>query len=216
MLAGILIAYLLLTLGIAIWARGKIHSAEDFIVAGRRLSFPLSTATLIATYVGAGTLLATTDEVRREGLRHTALEPIGPGVCLLLVGFFLARPLWEAKLLTHNDLYGRRFGRRAEGLSSLYAVSFFPWIAAQLLGVAGILTIYFDLSQTTGIVLTAAVALTYTLLGGMWSVALTDALQLVLVIAGTLILAVTVFAELGSGDPAAGIHTILSEAARTR
>ena len=53
MLAGVLVGYLVLALGIAFRARGKIHNAEDFIVAGRRLSFPLSTATLVATWIGA-------------------------------------------------------------------------------------------------------------------------------------------------------------------
>ncbi|HSF19044.1 MAG TPA: hypothetical protein VLK65_26195 [Vicinamibacteria bacterium] len=56
--------------------QGRIQSSEDFLVAGMRLSLPLSTATLLGTWFGARTILAATDEVRREGLQRVALEPL--------------------------------------------------------------------------------------------------------------------------------------------
>ncbi len=201
--------YLVVLFAIGLWARGRIHDASDYIVAGRRLPFFFSTGTLLATWFGAGIVLATTDEVRESGLQNIALEPIGPGLCLVFVALFFARPMWNARLLTHNDLYARRYGKRVEILSSLYAINFVPWISAQLLGMAGILRVYFELPLEAGIVLVAFVALGYTLLGGMWSVTITDAFQLVLILLGLVWLLVVTLAELGGGSASAGWSEML-------
>lgn len=110
LLGAALATYTLLLFAVAVWSRGRIRDSEDYLVAGRRLPFGLATATLFATWFGAGTLLASADEVRRSGLRAAALDPWGAGVCLLLAGAFLARPLWRLKLLTVPDFFRRRFG----------------------------------------------------------------------------------------------------------
>ena len=105
--------YLVLIFALAILARRRIKTEEDYIVAGRRLPLSLATATLLATWFGAGTLLTATDEIRAEGLRVTALEPYGAGLCLVLAGLFFAKPLWEMKLCTVSDLYRNKFGTKA-------------------------------------------------------------------------------------------------------
>jgi solute:Na+ symporter, SSS family len=202
LLAAVLVAFVALMFGIAVWARGRIATVEDYLVAGRRLSWPLATATLFATWFGAGTLMTATDEVRAEGLRAAALEPIGPGLCLVIAGLFFASRLWRMKLTTLPDFYRRRFGPRAEVVSSLIMIpGYFGWIAAQFVALAGILDVFWHIPMHHGIWLVAAVGTGYTLLGGMWSVTLTDAAQLVLLLAGIVVLAVTVLVELaGPGN----------------
>jgi len=116
-------------------------------------------------------------------------------------------------LLTVSDFFRRRFGPRAELLSALVLVpSYFGWIAAQLVALAGLLELIFGLDPAAGILISAGVAMGYTLLGGMWSVTLTDAVQIALVLAGLAVLAVLVVAELGGGsDPAAGLARLAAE-----
>src|SRR5690606_20484904 len=87
-LAVALVAFVVLMFGIGLRAQARIRTLEDYLVAGRKLSWPLASATLFATWFGAGTLLTATDETRAEGLRAAALEPIGPGICLVLAGLF--------------------------------------------------------------------------------------------------------------------------------
>jgi solute:Na+ symporter, SSS family len=196
-----LAAFVVAMFAIAFWARGRIHDVEDYLVAGRRLSWPLATATLFATWFGAGTLLTATDEVSLEGLRAAALEPIGPGLCLILAGLFFAQRLWQMKLITLPDFYRRRFGPRAEIVSSLIMIpGYFGWIAAQFVALAGILEVFWQIPIAHGIWVVAAVGTGYTLLGGMWSVTLTDVVQVVLLLAGLVVLAVIVGAELSGGE----------------
>ncbi len=199
MLAIALAVYLAIMFGISLAVRDKIHDPEDFIVAGRRLNLPLAWASLFATWFGAGSLLASADEVRVEGLRAVAMEPLGAGACLILAGIFFARPMWEAKLLTLADYYRQRFGRRAEIWFAVGTITYFGWIAAQLVGMAGILTVFFDWPAWAGILACAAVALAYTLIGGMWSVTLTDAAQLTILIIGLVAVVINVLGGLG-GD----------------
>jgi len=199
-LAGLLGVYVATMFAIAVFAAGRIHSAEDYLVAGRRLPLSLAWATLFATWFGAGTLLTATDEVRAEGLRAAALEPIGAGLCLVVAGLFFARRLWALKVLTLPDFYGRRFGTRAEVVASLIMVpGYFGWIAAQFVALAGVLELYWDIPVGIGILLVAAVGTGYTLIGGMWSVTLTDAVQLIVLLVGLAVLAISAFAQLGDG-----------------
>ena len=77
LLASVLLAYVILMLGLGVWARSKVQNKADFLVAGRRLPLSLAAPTLLATWFGAGTLLTATDEVRAKGLRMAALDPLG-------------------------------------------------------------------------------------------------------------------------------------------
>ena len=56
--------YLIVIFALAIRARRRVKNEEDYIVAGRRLPLSLATATLLATWFGAGTSLTATDEIR--------------------------------------------------------------------------------------------------------------------------------------------------------
>ena len=207
-----LVAYVAGLYALAFRMRGRIQSSEDFIVAGRRLSFPLATATLLATWFGAGTILAAADEVRREGLRSAALEPFGAGFCLIVAALFFARPLWEMKLLTVSDFFRRKFDKRAEVISAAVMVpSYFGWIAAQLVAFAGMLNLFFDLDMTVGIWLVAVVAVGYTLMGGMWSVTLTDAFQISLVLIGLVVLGWTTLVTLGDGSILSGLARLWAD-----
>ncbi|MEX1366509.1 MAG: sodium:solute symporter [Nannocystaceae bacterium] len=202
--------YGVLMLVIAARARRRIASVEDYVVAGRRLPFGLAMPTLLATWFGAGTLLAVSDEVRASGLGATALDPIGAGCCLILAGLLIAGPLWRLRLLTVPDLFARRFGRRAEVLASLLMVpAYFGWVAAQFVALAGILELFFGIDPAWGIALVAAFGALYTLVGGMWAVTLTDAVQLLLVVAGLVVMLVVALGSLGDGSLSEGLSELL-------
>jgi Na+/proline symporter len=207
-LAVALAVYLAVMLGIGVWARGRIGSNEDFLVAGRRLPLLLAWPTLLATWFGAGTLLTAVDEVRADGLRKAALDPIGAGLCLLVAGAWLAGPLWRRKLLTLSDFFRVRFGARAEVASALLMIpTYFGWIAAQFVAFAGLLQVCFGIDPVWGIALVAIVGTAYTLLGGMWSVTATDAVQMAIVAVGLVLLTSDVLVALG-GSWAGGLHAL--------
>ncbi len=202
----VLLLYTALLFGIAWISSRRVHNYSDYLVAGRRLGTPLASLSLLATWFGAGTLLASAEEVRSVGLSAAALEPIGPGICLLLVGLFYAAPLRRQGLLTLGDFFAGRFGRSAEIVSAAIMVpSFFGWIAAQFSVLAALLGELFSIPLAAGLLLVAAVAVGYTLIGGMWSVTLTDAVQGVIVGFALVAFGVSALAELGGGSAWGGL-----------
>ena len=213
-LAVTILVYLVGMFALAIWAERKVKNAADFVVAGRRLPLSLVWMTIMATWFGAGAMLTATETVREEGLLGAALDPLGCGVCLVLAGLLIARPLWKMGLLTVSDFFRRRFGTTAELIASLILVpSYFGWIAAQFIALANMLELYFGIELWLGILLVALVGMGYTLLGGMWSVTLTDAVQLGLVLLGLAFLTWTAFADYGNGAGApAGVERLVEEA----
>ncbi len=213
-LALVLGIYAVAMIGIAWMARRRVESVEDYIVAGRRLPLSLAWMTLLATWFGAGTMITVADEVRESGLQAAALDPVGAGFCLLFVGLWVAAPLWRMQLLTVPDFYRQRFGPLAEKLSAVILVpSYFGWIAAQLVALAGILDLVFGIPPMWGIAIAAAVGGGYTALGGMWAVTWTDAVQITLVIVGLVVLTGTVLWRLGEGSLLSGMALVRFETA---
>lgn len=206
-----LFVFFAVMVGISLYARKRIHTGEDFIVAGRHLNGLMSTATIMATWYAAETILVTADWVREEGIRVAVLEPIGIGFCLMLAGFVYARKLWNTKLLTVADVVKSRFGTTAEKLQAFISINYIGWVAVQLIGLAGVFHVYFGMPISTGIILLATVLTVYTLLGGMWSVALTDIVQLGLLLAGIVVLTIRVLNDLGSGGPLSGLAALFDQ-----
>ncbi len=200
-----------LMVGISLWSRKRVHTGEDFIVAGRNLPAILTTATIMATWYAAETILVTADVVRVEGLRVTALEPIGISLALFTLGFFFARRLWACKFLTLADVIGWRFGPLAERIQALLSIGYVGWVSVQLVGLAGVFKVYFGLPLSWGITSTALVLTLYTLIGGMWSVAITDFVQLGLLLVGVVALTIAVLNVLG-GSAWGGLQEIVARA----
>lgn len=116
-------------------------------------------------------------------------DPFGAALCLFLVGFFFAKPLYRMNILTFGDLYKNRFGRKVEFLSAIFMIpSYFGWIAAQLVAMGIVIHSLFGFDIYVGILLASVVVLIYTYVGGMWAISITDFLQTILIITGLLVL----------------------------
>lgn len=205
--AVVLIVYTILMYVVGWVAERRISSVEDFLVAGRKLPLPMATATLVATWYGAEVLLQTSDEVYSGGLRNALMDPLGTGLCLILAGWLIAKPMWKMHLTTVPDFFYRRFGRASEVLSAVILVpSYLGWVAAQFTGLAALLEIIFGIPFVWGVILVAVLGTGYTVLGGMWSVAWTDAIQLVFILIGLLILGYETVTFLGAGSFAIGLE----------
>jgi Na+/proline symporter len=89
-------------------------------------------------------------------------------MCLILVGLFFARHLYNRKMLTIGDFYREKYGRTVEVLITLcIVVSYLGWVAAQIKALGLVFNVVSDgyLSQQTGMIIGAASVLIYTLFG---------------------------------------------------
>src|SRR3982750_1913287 len=187
MLIGSVVVYLAVTIAIGLWAARRVHDSKDFVVAGRSLPLYMNTATVFATWFGAESVLSVSVEFSKSGLSGIIADPFGSSMCLVIVAVFFARAFYRMDLLTIGDFYRKRYGRTMElGTSVVIAVSYLGWTAAQLtaLGLVFSTLTPGPISLSTGIVISGVVVLGYTIWGGMWSVAMTDLFQSVMIIVG--------------------------------
>jgi Na+/proline symporter len=204
-----LVLYLGVMYALGFLARRRIHNVEDFLLAGRRLPVSLTAITIMATWFGAESLMTTADEVAGAGIRMAMLDPLGISICLLLAGLFVAGPMWRMNILTVPDFFRRRYGKPAELLASLILVpSYFGWVAAQFVALAQLMETFFGLPREFGIVLVAVLGTGYTLLGGMWTISWTDAIQMGFILVGLVLLGHAILVELGDGGIGMGIERL--------
>ena len=174
-------------IGIGWLASRKARSggADDFMVAGRAMPMWLATATMTATWVDGGYLLGTAEGVYRSSLASGLQGGVCFGISLVIGGLFFARRMRELEYHTLIDPFEARFGARWAVVLALPAVlAEMFWSAELLVALGSTFGVVLDLDLTTGIVVSAAVVTLYTMAGGMWAVAYTDAFQLSLVIVG--------------------------------
>ncbi len=171
-------AFLALQLGIGVWVSRRIASESDYLVAGRKLGYLLSTASIFATWFGAETIIGSAGEVYGSGLSLASAEPFGYGLCLVLMGLFLARAFWNRGLTTVADLYRQRFGVGVERLAAVLLIpSSVLWAAAQVRAFGTVIASTTPLSVELAISIAAAFIVAYTAFGGLLADAVTDVLQ---------------------------------------
>jgi Na+/proline symporter len=111
-------AYLLLNLIIGFWASKRVHSSEDFVLAGRNLNLSMASTSIFATWFGSETIMSSSAEFAEGGFPAVLKDPFGASLCLLLIGLFYAAPLYRLNIMTLSDYFRIRFNRQAELLSA--------------------------------------------------------------------------------------------------
>ncbi len=156
--------------------------AADFMVAGRAMPLWLATFTMTATWVDGGYLLGTAEGVYRSSLASGLQGGVCFGISLIIGGLFFARRMRALEYHTLIDPFEARFGATWAVVLAMPAVlAEMFWSAELLVALGSTFGVVLDLDLTTGIVISAAVVTIYTMAGGMWAVAYTDAFQLLLV-----------------------------------
>jgi SSS family solute:Na+ symporter len=192
MLIAFIVLYLLASIAIGLYAATRVHNTADYAIAGRSLPLAIVIATTFATWFGSETVLGVSARFVSGNLGAVVEDPFGASMCLILVGLFFAYKLYQRNLITLGDYYRQRFGRTIEVVCSIMIMlSYLGWVAAQItaLGLVFHLLMPELISIPVGMFIGTAIVLVYTLFGGMWSVALTDFVQMIVIAVGLLAIA---------------------------
>lgn len=192
MLITFIALYLLVSVAIGLWAARRVHNTTDYALAGRHLPLSMVAIVTFATWFGSELVLGVSAEFVDGGLAAVVKDPFGAGLCLVLVGMFFARKLYQKTLLTLADYYRQRFGKGIEIICSLIIIfSYLGWVAAQITALGLVFNMLSEgsISFMAGMIIGTVVVLIYTLYGGMWSVALTDTIQMIVIVIGLLAVA---------------------------
>ncbi|XP_061577900.1 high affinity choline transporter 1-like [Cololabis saira] len=187
-LVSVLLFYICI-LAIGVWGSRKSRKVEKkcpgnksevSMVGGRNINILVGIFTMTATWVGGGYIMGTAEAVYSpsQGLIW-ALGPPAYVINFLLGGLFFAKPMRSKRYVTMLDPFQRRYGNIFTSTLLIPAlVSDILWVACILAALGGTMSVILGLSSTVSIIISAAVSIIYTFLGGLYSVAYTDIIQL--------------------------------------
>ena len=182
---GFLIVYLFLAFATGVFCQRKVHSADDYYVAGRQAGALQVAGSLVATILGSSAILGSIEFARNSGWAGSWM--MVTGACGLLALSLLAKRMSRFHGYNLPELLGDFYGQTVRKWSAV--VIAFAWlgvVAAQLIGAAEITTAMCGISYWKGLLAIGGVLVFYTAAGGQFSILKTDLVQAILVLAGIL------------------------------
>ena len=185
-ISGIMI-YLLALVAVGLYKIRSVKNSTDFMVAGRTLPWYILVGTLLATWMGSGSLFSGAGLGYRNGL--AGLWSSGGAWLGIALIYFITRRIRNFGKVTVPDIFEVRYGRAAAVLATITTVIAYTTIVSyQFRGGGKVLSMVSDgmISLEAGIIITAVFAISYTVLAGMFSVVYTDVVNGVLMTIGIL------------------------------
>lgn len=182
--ASFLVVYLALLVGVGAWKARRIRTQEDFSLAGRGLSGWVLVGTLVATWIGTGSIFANAEKGYHDGLPALVL-PLSSAAGILVLCFLAAR-IRRMEKFTIQDVLEERFGVGARIVGTIALLAGYLIIVSYQYraGAAVLQRVQPSLTHDGAIAIAAAVVVAYTALAGLFSVAYTDVANGVLMLVG--------------------------------
>ena len=180
----VVIIYFAVMLGAAYWGYRRAKTADDYLVAGRRLGHPMFIGTLSAVVLGGASTIGTVSLGYQYGISGAALVfMIGLG--LIGLGVLLAGRLAKAGVYTVPELMAKRYGISAKLVSAAIMAAYALMIATTSTIASGtVFNSLLGVSTTVAILIAGGVVVLYCVTGGMWSLTLTDIVQFAIMTVG--------------------------------
>lgn len=188
--------YLAGLLFVGAWMSRRVKTSDDFMVAGRRLGVPVLVGTLLATWIGSGSIIAGAGLAWRNGFAGL-WSPSGAWIGILII-FFIAGRARRLAGRTVPEILETRYNPLARVLAMAVIVLAYTVITSYQFRAGGmILHLLTGLPLETGILMTAVFVIAFTALAGMLSVAYTDFVNGVILTVGILVTLIVVTMQAG-------------------
>lgn len=176
--------YMLVMILIGFVGKKRAEKATDYLLCGRNLGILMTSATIAATQIGSGVIVGGATTGMDSGIWPGMYYALSCGLGCIVSGCFIAGKMRAAEAVVPMDYFEARYGKKR-------ITRFWAWLSnvPSLLGVfvaqilaCGSIFAAFGISYTAGALVCAAVILIYSSLGGMWSVAIGDFIQIIIII----------------------------------
>ncbi|ELY84923.1 sodium:solute symporter family protein [Natrialba taiwanensis] len=194
----IVAAYLVVMLGVGVWAYGKTNTAEDFMVAGRSLGAVIIAGTLLATWMGSGTVTGGANSIAYDNGLWPAII-LGTG-SLLGIGILkaLAPRIRAFDKLTVPEMIEEELGKEGRIISLLViAFAYVGIVSYQFTGLGFVLNVTTGIPVAQGTLIGTVLIIALAAMGGLMSVAYTDAISAFLMLVGLVVAVPFVLIEAG-------------------
>ena len=183
----VVVIYMLFMLWIGWYSSKRVSSNTDFMVAGRRLGPFLMAGTLAATEIGGGSSLGVVQQGMQNHGLSSAWYIITMGIAFVILTF-LAPKFRAASVKTVPEYFRRRYGKSAGIITAI--IMLIPLIGlteGQFVASATILSTMLGIGYKQAIVIVAVIVTAYSVMGGLWSVTMTDFVQVFMIVIGMIL-----------------------------
>lgn len=210
----VIVAYLLAMLGVGVWFAKKNNSVDDFYLGGRKLGPFVTAMSAEASDMSSWLLMGLPGVAYLTGLAEASWTAIGLAVGTYLNWLIVARRIrrYSTRLdaITVPQFFSKRWGDDRNLLSAIAAVViivfFIPYTASGFSACGKLFSTLFNMNYATAMMVSAAVIVLYTVLGGFLAASFTDLVQ-------SIIMTVALIVVLGFGvSKAGGLDAVVSNA----
>jgi len=182
----VILSYLLILIAVGAYRSKSVKSQDDFMVAGRRLSAKVLVGTLLATWIGSGSIIASAGLAYDYGFPALWFDA-GVWVAIVIL-YLIAGRVRRLAQYTVPDILEMRYNKIARILGTLVTIVAYTAIVSYQFRAGGmVLNLVTGIPVDLGIIITAAFVIGYTVLAGMISVAYTDVVNGVIMTIGLFI-----------------------------
>ena len=206
----IILSYIAFSLGVGIYfSKRAASSTEEYFLSGRSLPWWIVGTSMVATTFAADTPLAITEFVRGPGIwQNWFWWNLLMGS---LLGVFLFSRLWRrAEVLTDNELLEIRYSGKPAAFLRAFKAGYFAilynfivmgWVINAM---ASVVSVMLNMDKWTAVWLCVIIALVYAILSGFWGVVVTDLVQFVIAMFGSITLAIIALNHVGGMEALLG------------
>ncbi|MCP4583030.1 MAG: sodium:solute symporter family protein [candidate division Zixibacteria bacterium] len=182
----VIIIYMVILIGVGAWRSRQVKTQDDFMVAGRKLSAKVLVGTLLATWIGSGSIIASAGLAYDKGFPALWFDA-GVWVALIVL-YFVAGKARKLAQYTVPDILEIRYNKWARLLGTLVTIIAYTAIVSYQYRAGGmVLNLVTGIPVDIGIIITAVFVIGYTVLAGMISVAYTDVVNGIIMVIGLFI-----------------------------
>ena len=213
----VVVVYAIAIFGLAQWvSRDKAgagpKSTTDYFLASKNLPWWAIGASLIAANISAEQIVGMSGSGYAIGLAIASYEWMAAAT-LLIVGKFFLPIFLRNEIYTMPQFLERRYGPNIRTLMAIFWLLLYVFVnLTSIIWLGSIaVTKVAGVDQNVALVALGAFALLYQLRGGLKAVALTDIVQVTLLVAGGLIIAALTLGKIGgAGGIAGGFHQLIA------
>lgn len=186
-----IVIYMVFLFGVGVWKSREVHTQEDFVVAGRKLTAFVLVGTLLATWTGSGSIFNGGRLAYENG--YAALWSSAGAWLGIAVIFFIAQKIRRGEKLSVPHILEDRFNKWVGLIATVVTIiAYITIVSYQFKGGGRVISYLAGDDFTllgmspvmTGMVLTAILAISYTVIAGMLSVTYTDVINGMVMLAG--------------------------------
>lgn len=185
----IIVLYFVVIAAVGFLGAKFAKTKEDYLVAGRRLSFPLFFGCMSAMALGGGSTIGSAELGYNFGFGGIWLN-LSIGIGLILAGFLVTSKLSKLRALSVNEVVEKSYGPTARIFSSALTLIYTLALSVtQVIAIGTVIGGVLGIDPVVSMVLGGGIVIAYTFVGGMWSVTMTDIVQFVVKTVGVVVLA---------------------------